>query len=611
MTNMKDTTNMKNMKNMKKIRLLCISPYNGMNEILQEIASSRNDIELDCHVADLDDAVTLINHLQTESYDAIISRGGTATLLQTHTHIPIIDSGISSLDVLRAIRLAENFSDSFSIVGFENITAHAKLLIELMEHPISVYTIANAEESRSKLIELKDKGILFIVCDTVTSRIANTLGLCSILITSGYESLQNALEQAILSARRNQIYKDDFLLMSAAFRNNPEKCLIFDMNGELLHSSLSAKKDEQDILLYLKNHFHALIADQPDGYMEKKINNTFFKLYFCRVFIKTVSYIIIYINIIPIIQTLGHSQGLRIISRDDVDETDINYYLSTHSSSNILEPLKKYSRSNSSVIIIGENGTGKDKTANYIYSINKENQKFYYVIDCDIVSKKEWNFLIEHENSPLANNGHFIYFRHITNLNNETYFKLLRYIADTNMGIRNRLIFSVVLSSEAGLSERILKLQQATACVLLNLLPLRERKDDIPRLCTMYINRFNPLSGKQIIGFDSRAIAAMQSFPWPDNLDQFKRIIHEAMILTTGSFISYEHTMFLLRQETPVKHSDSAEYLGQLDLNKTLEQITYDIINLVLLQENGNHTNTAKRLGISRSTLWRILKSSD
>lgn len=595
---------------MKKIKLLSISPYSGMNEILQELVNDMEDVYLECYVADLEDAINLVNHLHTEAFDAIISRGGTATLLKEHTQTLVIDSGISSLDVLCAIKLAKNFSDVFSIVGFENITRHAKLLVELMDHPIPVYTIENAEESESKLLELKNMGIYFIVCDTVTSNIANKLGLCSILITSGYESLQKALEQAIYSAKRYLIYKNDFLLMTMAFQNNPLKCLIFTEDGKLLHSSLKAGVNEQKITNYLQNNF-AILNSYDNESMEKKINNIFFKLNIRHIFIQNSSYTIMYIDIISAPQKTKYIPGFNIMSKDEISEMDMSYYISSHSIGNTMELLTKYAKSNSAVAILGENGTGKDKAANYIYSNTKGNQKFYYIFDCNIISEKDWNFLIESENSPLADNGHTIYFKHITSLDKKRFYKLIHYITDTNLSKRNRLLFSLAVSTEQNAYEQIHKLQQATSCIILRFPTLRERKDDIPRLCSLYINRLNLSMGKQIMGCEPKALNALQSFSWYGNLDQLKRVIRELMILTTNSYISYEHTMFILRQETPIKRSTDIESLNQLDLNKPLEQINYDIINLILSQENGNHTNTAKRLGIARSTLWRILKSNN
>ena len=111
-----------------------------------------------------------------------------------------------------------------------------------------------------------------------------------------------------------------------------------------------------------------------------------------------------------------------------------------------------------------------------------------------------------------------------------------------------------------------------------------------------------------IIGFDTKASLALKQFPWEGNLHQLQRIIYELMLITSTPYISYENTMRLLHQETALWVApEQSGY--QFDLNQTLDDITYDVVRMVLKEENNNQSRTAQRLGIGRSTLWRILKS--
>lgn len=154
------------------------------------------------------------------------------------------------------------------------------------------------------------------------------------------------------------------------------------------------------------------------------------------------------------------------------------------------------------------------------------------------------------------------------------------------------------------------KLTKTLRCLTLRIPSLRERTDDIPYLCTLYINRLNSSLGKQIISFDPKALKAMKTFLWESNLDQFQRVIHELMVITSGIYISYENTMLQLHKENAL-WTASGETGLQFNLDQSLADITYDIIRQVMREENDNHSQTARRLGISRSTLWRILKSHE
>ena len=98
----------------------------------------------------------------------------------------------------------------------------------------------------------------------------------------------------------------------------------------------------------------------------------------------------------------------------------------------------------------------------------------------------------------------------------------------------------------------------------------------------------------------------MTSFPWPHNLDQLLHVLQELMTITHGSYITRADTMQILEQESP---NMSMDLSGIFNSNQTLDEITYQIIRMTLQKENGNREKTAKRLDISRSTLWRILKN--
>ena len=85
------------------------------------------------------------------------------------------------------------------------------------------------------------------------------------------------------------------------------------------------------------------------------------------------------------------------------------------------------------------------------------------------------------------------------------------------------------------------------------------------------------------------------------------RIIQELAVCTHTPYITKEQTMEILSKETVKPKKVIVE--NTLNLNQTLYEINYDIIQLVLEQEQNNKEKAAKHLGISRSTLWRMLKN--
>ncbi len=85
---------------------------------LQPLQKKRNDIELTVQTGDLSTGKNIAIELSHNNYDVIISRGGTAELIRSAVEIPVVEVSISVYDVLRAIKLAENYSGKFVIAGF-------------------------------------------------------------------------------------------------------------------------------------------------------------------------------------------------------------------------------------------------------------------------------------------------------------------------------------------------------------------------------------------------------------------------------------------------------------------------------------------------------------
>jgi len=133
----------------------------------------------------------------TEDYDVIISRGGTAQLIQGFTDIPVIAIRLSVYDVLRAIKMAENYSSLYAIVGFPSITEPAHTLCDLLGHNLDIITVHSTEEAEVALDRLRQGGYKIVVSDVVTHTIALRNGMTAFLITSGMESLHTATSAAL------------------------------------------------------------------------------------------------------------------------------------------------------------------------------------------------------------------------------------------------------------------------------------------------------------------------------------------------------------------------------------------------------------------------------
>lgn len=128
-----------------------------MKTIMQKLAENRNDMDLDVFVGDLNKGVDIVRRNFHSNYDVIISRGGTAELIGQITRIPVIEVSLSVYDILRAIKLAENYADRYAIIGFPGITRSAHLLCDLLQYKIDIFTVHSKDQVQETLKDLKKK----------------------------------------------------------------------------------------------------------------------------------------------------------------------------------------------------------------------------------------------------------------------------------------------------------------------------------------------------------------------------------------------------------------------------------------------------------------------
>ncbi|MDB8030390.1 helix-turn-helix domain-containing protein, partial [[Eubacterium] rectale] len=261
------------------------------------------------------------------------------------------------------------------------------------------------------------------------------------------------------------------------------------------------------------------------------------------------------------------------------------------------------------VLILGENGTGKGKAASLIYKQSNYKHAPFYSIDCSLIKERKWHSLLNNENSPLNEVDSTVFFEKADALSLEQIGDLFQYIDQTKLCTRMRLIVSLSTnnSNQPAFATIRTFMENHLSCLTLNLPPLRERIDDFSGITALYLHRFNVSLGKQIIGFDVEAMEKMLSYNWPNNLDQLQHVLKELVTITKTPYISCDTVEAILKQEPDYGRvfDDSVKFDG------TLDEINYQIILQVLHEEHDNKEKTARRLGISRSTLWRILKNNN
>lgn len=590
---------------MSKTRILGIAPYDGVKSQMQQVAEGRDDIELTAFVGDFDEGLRIASRYSLNDFDVIVSRGGTAELLRNNCSIPVVAINLSAMDILRSIRLAHNVRNKYALVGFPLITKNAQQLCDLLQYNIEIYTIHNKEEAEEVLLDIAHRGFSMILCDVVTYSLAQTYGLTAILIASGLDSINDAFDEAIKTKKEYDFLTAEINFYKTLIEDHPYNVCVYNEADELVYTS---KNDSiPDIIIEEMQNKIPVILKENKIRIDKVANGVLYIIKGIRKVINKKSHIVFYISSSNVPLSII-KDGILYVNRDEAyNKLHNSFYGITQP---VMYPdsyIKKYVDYDSPIMIIGEEGTGKEYLAYFLYAKSKSSNNPFVVLDFARFTSKSWSILTHDIASPLSDTSTTIYFKNMALLSDWQFYELFSIIHDLKLYTKNRLIFTFTSSKDNTISKRCTQIINHFSCQTIKVSALRERIEQIPDLSSIYISYLNVSLAKEVLGFDAEALAVMKSYDWPGNYNQFKKIINELVVSTDSPYITASSVTRLLQKEAqPLIPPPDIIELPLLD--KTLEDINLYVLEQVLKAENGNQSAAAKRLGISRTTLWRMLQ---
>ena len=580
-------------------KVLALAPYESLGEQFSRAAESyAGSFSLDVRVLNLQEAGDYIAAAGLSAYDAIISRGGTASLLKKTASLPVVEVEVSVYDMLRVIKLAEQYGGPFAIIGFENVTRVAKTVCDILAYSIPIYQIQSEAEAETVLRSLPASGTL-VVGDVITSNTAKSLGISSILITSGTESVEKALGDCASLFSNFALLQGSASLYKSALENDPDIVLLLREDGTRLYQNRELPPQQQKSLMALAEKMLPEISG-PSLRLIRRRDFMQYDVCAARHFQSGVPFYSLHIRLSPLPKKEAPA-ALRVLQIPP----DFSPPGLLPGSSKIRPLLAQADQipSHAPLLLSGAMGTGKDDFAQYIHAHGPQASSSFLQVDCASLTEKNLAGLIDDINSPLHAAGCTLYFRGLHLLSFPAQQRLEEYARQTLLCRRHR-----VLSSSWGDLPRLLaqgafspQLYEMFCGFDLCLPSLAERREDIRSICSLLLNECNRELGRQVTGFQPEAFRLLEAFPWPGNLRQLRRTVQSLVLSAQGSYISAGAVRSVL-QEQPRFSPD-----GGIDLSKTLEEMEKEILSLVLRQEDMNQSRAAKRLGISRSTLWRKL----
>ena len=591
---------------MRKIHLLGIAPYEGLYHLMANLAAQRDDVKLTVRMGNLGESLSSLTQKQAGHIDAIISRGGTSEVLRRNVDIPVYDVTPSVYDVLRAIRLAQEMGEPYAVVGFPSIARRAYTICEIMKYDCEVRTIHSEADCESAIRDLRDKGIRVIVGDTISVKLCRELELHGLLIVSGLESVEDAIDSAVEMYRRFDSLARRELLFSDVLSTGPNRVLVFSSEGnEVFRSSEDVPPELTD---YLRKKISSVIV-QGSVKLSERSGNVFYSILGRKVVSTDREYCVYSISSRPTTSAAFDKYRIRYLTAEsDLPGSQLlDFYLGGGSYGRELRSVcERYAATDAPVLLLGPRGTGKGRIAHYIYSMSRLKHSSMVWVDVSELTEKGWDFLIDSERSPLLDSGQTIFFRNVNRLDSERARVLMSYLRSAASAGANRLMFSYDSEDhDPGNDVLFYFLTEEMRCSQLRTLPVSRRAQDVQPLVGLCINTFNVQYGTQLIGLEQGAMLAIQNHRWQYNIDQLVQFMSRLVAGSNSAYISEEEVRRLLAAE---KKPMAGAGTQAIDLTRTLGEIEREIVRAVYREEEMNQSRTAQRLGISRSTVWRILK---
>jgi len=288
---------------------------------------------------------------------------------------------------------------------------------------------------------------------------------------------------------------------------------------------------------------------------------------------------------------------------------------------NVMNLVRKVSKTDANVLITGENGTGKELIAQEIHRLSPRFKEVLVTVDIgsltetlfesELFGHMKGSFTDAHENRQgkfeTAHKG-TLFLDEIGNLSFHLQAKLLSAIENrqiTRIGsnqpiaIDIRLICATNRNLEKMVSEGLFRedLLYRINTIQIELPPLRERGNDIIILAEFFLRKYTFKYNKPEIKLNREATEKLLGYSWPGNIRELQHTVEKAVILSDSPVVKPED--LYLKQESSLPDTNSFI---------TLDEMEQKMIRQAIKANNGNYTAAAEQLGITRQTLYNRLK---
>ncbi len=293
----------------------------------------------------------------------------------------------------------------------------------------------------------------------------------------------------------------------------------------------------------------------------------------------------------------------------------------------VARTIERVADTNVTVMLLGASGTGKELLARGLHDASNRRDRDFVAINCAAIPENLLESeLFGHEKGAFTGaikttegkieqaNGGTLFLDEVGDIPLPLQVKLLRFLQERvieriggrkQIEVDTRIVCATHQDLEAMIGDGTFRedLFYRLAEIVVRIPTLADRTGDAVLLAKHFLSRFAEEMNPKVKGFAPDALAAIDAWAWPGNVRELENRVKRAVIMADGKFVAPD--------DLDLSASQEVEGEAALNLKAAREQADRKMIRQALSRSEGNISNTAKLLGISRPTLYDLLKQYD
>ena len=577
----------------------------------------------------------------------VISRGGTASLLRQRISLPVFEIDVTGFDLLRAIYPHAAEKKKIAVIGYENVISGAKGIAEITKTDLGYFLITENSHIESIVKEADLWGADVIVGDTVSVSTAEKLGLKTEIVRSGPEAILSTVEAAsnFIEHMNYEILRNKRL--DLIMEHSDWGVLYLNADGviELLNSTAEQILQRKSEMIIGSSLSSGYLPPGLVSAIEDRKSNKLIQL-------NDKSYMIEILEInnessddstLVFIQSSSRIKNLEEMLRKQMV---IRGHVASYSFKNMIgnnelfvktiEKAKKYSKTDSTILLLGETGSGKEFFAQSIHNASARKNGPFIAVNCAALPDS----LLESElfgyaegaftgakkggKSGLFEMAHkgTIFLDEINDISNSVQSRFLRVLQEKQvMRIGDTQLYDIDVRIIAACNKDLFEETEAgrfrkdlyyrLKVLDIKLPPLRERREDILLHFRSALNYFTKKYSYSNIDLPEKLTDAITRYNWPGNIRQLRNFAEKTCVLFSlnqdHDEISEDLINDLLPEsmETEERRVPEPLKLTESSIKETKAEMIYRC-----WEENERNTSkTARQLGLNRATVRKYLES--